>query len=443
MKTRIILKGQEIVKEFSELLNPEKDVFNYIKDVYGEDISSTFQFKKTGNDWLFFPKSVVASSSEPVSSSSAGGGGGSTPSQPPPPQFVITNINAVKVDIELNDRSTKTYYLFGNQKKPSIANEETNAVPIQAEIFYARDLLKRNGDPVVTYTGQTTVQPPSIKSINKSDLTSRMKIDLPKATGVSVYFGFQDRAGIAFYNVYEKENGDNSFSLSGQVDLHNSSNVQFPIAKGVELVNGLDNTKDYVLEIGHTGSANPTIFDAGQNHPVFVGDVQINRLADSSLSVVEKVSNTAFANSSFTDNGSNNSLTGRKNFIEFFNVQTIVSDGTTDTFRIDAPTVNVRSVEIYNGRSFRELNRNIDYVTKPNSSVDIFDISVVLSFIPKENAAIRITYDVASILLQRKIELNQPVTQDGRVDRYTNLYVQNEGSYIEINANTEAARNGS
>ncbi len=320
---------------------------------------------------------------------------------------------------------------FAKQDKPTTANAVSSQVPIRADIFYADNYLNTIGNPAVSIAGSTTIQPPNIKFVNKSDTTSRMFLDLPNADGVTVYFGFFEKAGLAQYVITNKDTSE--VIASGEVDLHSTSDIDVVAVKGVELASGLDDSLNYLLEIKHTGNANPAIFDILEDHPIYVGDVQIHRQAVTDRSIVEFISNNAFINDSFTDDGSRNSITGRVNFVEFFNVQTDIADGITDTFKIKSATRSVRKVEVDNGRGFFELDRNIDWVLDIINP-DTFESQVILEEIPKENAAIRITYDVLSFALQRKIEITQPQTYDGKYDRYNDIYVQNEAVYIEIKA---------
>lgn len=364
--------------------------------------------------------------------------GGSPPSPPPPPpNRVTTNINAIEVVYQLTDGSQKTYYFYAKQDLPPV-NTSSSPVPIQGDIFYVVNDLARNAVNTVTINGTTQIQPPAIKSVTKADTTSTVSIDLPNPSAVSVYFGFFNRAGIVNYDIFEKDT-TNYFIQSGQVDLHSSSDAVIVAIKGVEVASGLDETKTYTLRMKHTGTANPQIFDSGQDHKIYVGDVVIHRNADASQSILEYVSNTQFANSSFLDDGRQNSITGRTNFVEFFDVQRVVADGETAVFPVNAATVNVRSVEIDNGRGFKTLNQFIDWTTELSDGETTYRQNVVLSFVPKQGAVVRITYDVFSYGLQRKIELSQPKTFDGRYDRYVNIYAQNEATYIEINANPDTS----
>ena len=377
--------------------------------------------------------SPVQESQNPISSSTGAAVPAAPVVPPPPPNTVTTNVNAIEIIYQQTDGSVKTYYFYAKQDLPPV-NTESDPVPVQADLFYVVDDLSRNNIGTVTINGTTQIQPPAIKSITKADTTSAMQIELPNPSAITVYFGFFNKAGIASYDIYEKGTS-NYFIQSGQVDLHSSSDAVTVGIKGVEIASGLDESKTYVLRVKHTGTANPQIFDSGQDHRIYVSDVVVHRNADASKSILEYVSNTAFANSSFIDNGSQNSVTGRPNYVEFFDVQRDVADGVTATFPINAATINVRSVEIDNGRGFKTLNQFIDWVTELSDGETTYKQNVVLSFTPKSGAVIRIKYDVFSYALQRKIELSQPKTFDGRYDRYVNIYAQNEATYIEINAN--------
>lgn len=373
--------------------------------------------------------------SAPAQSQQTNTGGQPAPLPPPAPQFVTANINAIKIDYILNDDSVKSYYFYGKQDLPAVG-ASGEPVPIRADVFFVKNDLVRNNVDTVTVNGSTVIQPPSIKSITKADTTSNMHIELKNPSAVTVYFGFFDKAGIASYDIYDKATGE-FFIQSGTVDLHSSSDTLTVAVKGVDLATDLDDSKNYILRVKHTGTANPQIFDSGFDHKIYIGDVVVHRVADATESILEYVSNTAFANSSFLDNGSRNSITGRTNFIEFYDIQTDIADGTQSVFPVNAATINVRSVEIDNGRGFSALNRFIDWITE-FSDATAHRQNVVLQFVPKKGAAIRITYDVFSYALERKIELSQPKTHDGRYDRYTNIYAQNEAIFIEINANPDA-----
>lgn len=76
-------------------------------------------------------------------------------------------------------------------------------------------------------------------------------------------------------------------------------------------------------------------------------------MSDSTNSVAELISNDAFINNSFPDDGSRNSLTGRKNYVEFFESQLEVCDGQKSSFYIKGNAMKILKVELNNGRTFK------------------------------------------------------------------------------------------
>ena len=345
---------------------------------------------------------------------------------------VVTNLNAIKVDFEYENGERDIKFYFAKQDKPLTEEGESDPIPIKADVFYIKNDLVTNNIDDVEITGSAKLQMPSIKSLVKDETDAKMEFQLQYASSVSVYFGFMASAGIAEYDIYEEETGE-YFIASGTVDLHSTSDSAMPSVRGVELADNLDDTKNYTLEIRHSGGANGMVYSPGLDHKIYVGEIQIHRVADATNSVVEYISNDGFANNSYIDNGAQNSLTGRDNFVEFFEIQIDVADGITETFPIKTAVLRVRSVEIDNGRGFKELNEFIDWSGSPT---DDNGIDIVLTFVPKSGAKLRIKYDTISSRLQRKIELNQPITVAGDYDRYTNMYLQNEACYTEIIASS-------
>lgn len=356
----------------------------------------------------------------------------------PQPGRLITNVTAVSVELTYNngEKLTKTYW--GKLDKFPVEADQTveqAPVPITAKMLYAKNDLVTNSVSNVTIAGNSVIQPLTIKSITKADTTSTVTFEAANPSSIVVYFGFFNKAGIVKYSIFEKDT-TNYFLQDETVDLHSSSNSSVVEVRGVEIASELDSSKTYIVQIKHSGTANPNIFDNSFEHRIYVADIIVNRIADASRSVVENVSNTAFLNTSYATDGSKNSLTGRPDFAEFFEVQIENADGITDSYRIKTPTIRIRSVEIDNGRGFEELDDGVDWVTTFGSSEEGFnDTRVQLSFIPKSGAIIRIQYDTYSFGLQRRIDLSQPITTNGLYDRFANVYVQNEAIFNEISAN--------
>lgn len=341
---------------------------------------------------------------------------------------VYTNINAVVVQFNYEDGSKEGKFYFAKQDKPADAGVgdtfETTPIPIRVDTFFVEDDIAKNNISNVSVTGYAKVQAPSLKSVLKSDTTSKAIVELKQPSAVSVYFGFENLAGVAEYNIYEKETGK-FLVQSGEIDLHSTSDILVQ-TRGVELADDFDNTKDYILEIKHSGKAtNDLLLD----HKIYIGDVKVHRFADASNSVVETISNDAFLNNTYIDNGSRNSLTGRKNYVEFFDIQLENCDGNTSNFPIKGNAIKISKVELNNGRTFKELNQFVDWNTEKDEDLNL---SVKLTFTPKEKSKLRITYETASSFLQRQIILTQPVTSTGDYDRYTDMYVQNEAVYMSI-----------
>jgi len=342
--------------------------------------------------------------------------------------IVYTNINAVAIGFTYEDGSKEGKYYFAKQDKPQDSGVgdvfTTDAIPIRVDTFFVSDDKTDSNVNNVTLTGFAKIQAPSIKSIPRSDTTSKAVVELKNPSSVSVYFGFANLAGIAGYNIYEKDTGK-FLVQSGEIDLNSSSDVLVS-TRGVELADNFDSTKNYILEIYHTGKVtNDLLLD----HKIYVGDIKIHRMSDSTNSVAELISNDAFINNSFPDDGSRNSLTGRKNYVEFFESQLEVCDGQKSSFYIKGNAMKILKVELNNGRTFKELNQFVDWNVVNDAKLNM---SVDLTFIPKQNSKLRITYEVASSFLQRQIVLTQPITTDGKYDRYTNIYVQNEAAYLSI-----------
>jgi hypothetical protein len=337
-----------------------------------------------------------------------------------------TNINAIVIKFNYEDGSTESKIYFAKQDEATVENPVTSAIPIRADVFFVQDDASVN---TITINGYAKIQAPAIKSIPKSDTTSKAVIDLVKPSSVAVYFGFENLAGIAGYNIYEKETGK-FLVQSGEVDLHSTSDA-LVYTKGVEIADNFDSSKDYVLEIYHTGKAtNDLLLD----HKIYVGDVKIHRFADASNSVVELISNDGFINNSYTDDGSRNSLTGRRNYVEFFDTQLDECDGKLDRFAVKAGANKILKVELNNGRVFKELNQFVDWNVEVAEDGRLY---VKLAFTPKNKAKLRTTYETTSTILKRKIMLTQPVTTNGDYDRYTDMYVQNEAVYMSIQSKTD------
>lgn len=343
---------------------------------------------------------------------------------------VTTNINAVKIDFEYEDGEKDTKVYFAKQDKPSEEFAETTPVPIEAKLFYLKNDLVNMGASSVTVDAQAKRQPPSIKSITKDDTDARLTVLVRNPSAITVYFGFKNLAGIAVVNIYESKTM-NKVVDGMRINLHSSSdNVVY--TKGIEVASNLDYYKNYILEIKHSGTA--TNFNILQPHEIYVSDIAVHRVADATNCIREYVSNDNFTNNFYVDDGSKNSITGRKNYVEFFDTQIETIKSINDTsIKINASVLDVKSVEVQNTRTrrFSMLYRDIDYDVVKSGS----DTFIRLRFEPKINSLVRIKYDTISSQIARKIELTQPVSIDGEFDRYRNIHVQNEAIYVEINAN--------
>ena len=202
------------------------------------------------------------------------------------------------------------------------------------------------------------------------------------------------------------------------------------------LADDLDEKSEYRLTVIHSGTHN--ISSKGtSNYFIAVGGIKLYAIADSSNSVRELISNDGFVDNVVEDDGSKNIINGRPNFAEFFEIAAFTADGFTNEFIVDFDTDKIDRVYIEerNGQIV-ELYENIDWFTQTNDDAENPNsLKVVFKAPLKKDASVKIIAAQPGILLQRKILLEQPVTSDGEHDLYSELYVNNEGIYVEPSSN--------